>query len=467
MADHASGLLKRFSLFSIGPIVSAVISFFIVPITTWFVSPDEFGKATMFTTVLSMLILFCKLGMDGAFEREFTLWRSHVTHLLLNSSVIPLSFSLILGSIILLFYAPLSVLLFGDIELLVMVILALLLPVFISHQFNILLLRQLEQPIYYSVALIAEKLINLVVLVSILYWIDTSFKSIVIAQFISFTLTTVILTIINCKYWFSAFRIDFNLNKQLLKFGLPIMPAVLLTFLLTTIDKFSLRAWASFDEIGIYAIAMKIAGVMGIFNVSFGSFWSPTAYRWYEEGVANKKFVRINSIVISMSLLVFALIVLFKDVILLIFDESYLAASIIIPFLVIVPISEIIMQTTGKGIAFSRRTIFNLISSTIAVVFNVIGNVLLVPIYGSLGAAIATGLSFVLYLWVRSLFSRMLWFKFPIRNLMLVTIVLLGVSFINLFESSWLLNTVFALIIVVLSRSELKEVFNALKKIKQ
>lgn len=70
MSDSPKQFIKRFIGFSMGPILSAIISFFTVPITTYFVVPTEFGKASMYTMALSISSMFIFLGMDQSFTRE-------------------------------------------------------------------------------------------------------------------------------------------------------------------------------------------------------------------------------------------------------------------------------------------------------------------------------------------------------------------------------------------------------------
>ena len=65
------GLLKKLGQFSIGPIVGALIGFITVPIITYFISPEEYGKSSMFTLAISILQLFVFLGMDQAYTKRY------------------------------------------------------------------------------------------------------------------------------------------------------------------------------------------------------------------------------------------------------------------------------------------------------------------------------------------------------------------------------------------------------------
>ena len=62
---------------------------------------------------------------------------------------------------------------------------------------------------------------------------------------------------------------------------------------------------------------------------------------------------------------------------------------------------------------------------------NFILNWMLIPRYGAIGAAIATGISYLVFFWTRTLISRKLWYKFKLKKFIVITIILLGISLTN------------------------------------
>ena len=86
-------LIKKLGAFSIGPIVSAFIGFITVPLVTNFISPEEYGKASMFSLVQGILSMIIYLGMDQAFVREFFVFpKNKKNHLMANAMILPLFF---------------------------------------------------------------------------------------------------------------------------------------------------------------------------------------------------------------------------------------------------------------------------------------------------------------------------------------------------------------------------------------
>ena len=83
-------IIKKLGAFSIGPIAAAFLGFLTVPLITYFITPEEYGKASMFTLaqgIASMLVYF---GLDQAFVREFHVYKDKLNALLSNAIFVPL-----------------------------------------------------------------------------------------------------------------------------------------------------------------------------------------------------------------------------------------------------------------------------------------------------------------------------------------------------------------------------------------
>lgn len=100
----------------------------------------------------------------------------------------PLIFSLILGAFYIIYYKPLSVLMIDTVDRYIVVILAISLPFAVIDRFNLLLIRMEEKARLYSVLNVISKVINVLVLVPYLLYIDKSFKGIINAGFVSLVL---------------------------------------------------------------------------------------------------------------------------------------------------------------------------------------------------------------------------------------------------------------------------------------
>jgi len=227
-------------------------------------------------------------------------------------------------------------------------------------------------------------------------------------------------------------------------------------------DKLALRSFSTFEEIGFYTAANKIVAVLLLIQTGFSTFWTPVAYETHEKSPDDTSlYSRVSKLLAAVMFMVSLLLIGFKDIIVLILDSAYLPAANIMPFLIFYPIMYTVSETTVIGINFAKKTHWHLWISLMAASVNFIGNSLLVPIYGAKGAALATGVSYVVFFYSRTLISRKLYrVDYSLMRYTMATFILIFVAFINTFNDIALLEAGTVLIGLVLIwliyRSELK-----------
>ncbi len=81
-----------------------------------------------------------------------------------------------------------------------------------------------------------------------------------------------------------------------------------------------------------------------------------------------------------------------------------------------------VSETTVIGLAVTRHSAGHLWIMGTVMVFNVAGNLLLVPVMGIQGAAVATGISYILYFWLRTaVTARYFRVGYPLKRFSLLT----------------------------------------------
>ncbi|MDO7975814.1 lipopolysaccharide biosynthesis protein [Oceanotoga teriensis] len=462
--ENSRQFLKRLAGFSIGPIGAAILGFINVPVQTWLIDPNQLGKAAMYTMAFQLTSLFLNLGIDQAYVREYNAEKDK-KNLLWNTFLIPFIFSLIIMFVYLYFYEPISILLFDSVEKYIIQILAFVLPFAIIFRFNTLIIRMKEKAKLFSFVQIFQKLMTLGFTVIILLFFNRNFKGIIQAQFFSMVSIAILTTVINLKDWLYKFKIDRKLIKKVVLFGLPIIPASIMAWVLNSMDKIALRTWADFEAIGLYSAAFKIVGIIIIVQQAFATFWAPTVYRWYENNVAKEKYEIVSNKLNSIMILLFGFIILFKDLIIKILSPEYSEASVIIPFLMFYPIMYTLSETTQMGISFSRKTYYNIIVTGVSGGINILGNYLLVPKYGALGASISTGISYIIFFWLRTIISRFLWVKLNIKRHIISTIMMIFFAFLSIIYNNIIINFFSFILIVIYTFKDIKSAFYYIKSI--
>lgn len=461
------GLLKKLGQFSIGPIVGALIGFITVPIITYFISPEEYGKSSMFTLAISILQLFVFLGMDQAYTKRYyeTVNRSK----LLTNAIFP-AFILVMAIDLGLFFGKGKVaeLLFGSSEEIICVYaLIIILPGLAIEKFALMDIRMQQRGVLYSVMSILLKTLTLICIVTLFVQYQKSFRAIVFGTTVAQLLYSgILLFCVRKSFIIRASLLDWLEIKSLLKFGLPIVPVSIIGWALSGMDKVMLRGFCDYSELGMYEVAFKVVNIIGIAQTCFTSFWVPVAHQWNNDNVDKERFVYIGRLISLAMTGIFVLVLLFKNVIFFILADDYGQAVNIVPFLLIYPIMYTVSEVTVMGIYFKEKTLNLLFVSLAASIVNIALNCILIPKAGAIGASIATGVSYTVFFWIRTLISRRIWFKFPVKEYIFITAILFVLSFCNIWIHGigvYIINCCSIPIIVYYFRNELKDIFHYLK----
>ena len=164
----------------------------------------------------------------------------------------------------------------------------------------------------------------------------------------------------------------------------------------------------------------------------FKTVWVPMAYRWYVQNAPKQKFEDAGTLLFAFFIIVYGILIVFRNKIALFLGDNYREASGIFPFLLFQPVLTTVSYVTGQGIEFAKKTVFSLYICIISSLFNFIGNWCLTPRYGVLGTSAATSLSYVVYAIVAIFFSRTVWVKFRISNYIINLILMLNLAFSTL-----------------------------------
>lgn len=448
-----NAFIKRLLAFSLGPAGGAVIAFITIPVTTHFVSPEEYGKAGMFALALTMLSTFQYLGIDQAYTREFNEVGDRQS-LFLHALMLPLMFAFFLFTLIALNLETASHLLFGVRDQYGAALLLGVSLIFITFErFILLAIRMEEKAFTYSFFNIFIKFVILVATLVFVLFIRRDFLAVVYSTAAGQMLGDLFL-MIRYRTCFSLrrFRFDRALMRRMLAFGLPLVVAASASTFLNSAGRLALRTWSSFYDIGMFQAALKIAAVLGVVQTSFTNFWVPTAYRWHSEGRSMHAFQAVSDGVLLCMSVLYLGVLLFKDQIMLILSAQYLPAVGILGLLALQPVLYTISETTTLGIVFSRKSYLNIAVSICALIPCVLINALAVPRFGVFGAALATGISYVLFFWSRSYFSLKNWPGFSLTKHHAVVLVLLLAGIVNAahFPFMFLVNLGMLLLVILI-----------------
>ncbi|HDG61684.1 MAG TPA: hypothetical protein ENG15_01625 [Thermotoga sp.] len=465
---------KRILGFSLGPILSSLLSFITVPVTTWLVDPENMGKASMYFLSQGIFFGVASLAMGSYLSREFPV-TDRKREVLFNVFVISLLSLLFFSLILWLLRRTASLIIFREYKpyLILLLILQSLLTN-VENLNNIMLIAE-HRSLSYSLLVFLKNCVYAGSVIIILIFFKRNYEGIILSSFLSVVFSSIFGTFLNRKYWKFDFKLDERIIKGAFRYSLPLIPNVIFSWIVSSMDRVALRKWADFNEVGIYSAGYKVVSALGILRGAFSNFWWPIAFRWYERGVDREKFVEASKMVVGVMSLAAVSVSLMRFIIVMILAPSYRESAVVMPFLVLIPVMTTISTVTGIGISLKRRTEFHTLITGLTALLNFTGNVILVPKYGAIGASIATGVSYIFMFVLRTFISHKLFpvnypFSFIFSNILLVSLS----AFVNLlpwFYVSMILQVgIFSLLVLINIRNIillLRAGMNILKKIRK
>jgi len=194
-----------------------------------------------------------------------------------------------------------------------------------------------------------------------------------------------------------GFKFSWPIYKELLRFGSPLIVANLSTFVLTYADRYMLNYMSDLTVVGIYSLAYKFGMLVSILFVSpFVSIWHTRMFEIAKEDYAKEMYAKVliyfcmGAMTTSLGLSLFT-----RDILKVMADQAYWSAYEVVPLITGAYVLSGMITVTGAGMMIMNKTRYFAISNSTAMVINLILNYFMIPLWGAMGAAIATLLSFM------------------------------------------------------------------------
>lgn len=403
-------LVKKFLTFSYGSGVGLIIGFITTVVSARLLTPEDFGKAAMFTLAINVCMIFIVFGTDQSFVRFFyEETEENRGGLLYNCLKAPVIIMLVSMIILFAFYKKLSFFLFGESRFDIVLLLAVGIITQVIYRYSVLVIRMQKKGNLFSLLGILNKAMLLGFTLLFFVLIKPGYEIIVYSTVFTFIITTVISIILEKKFWsFKNLSVK-NLKhskKEIFHYSYPLVLTTLITWLFQSFDRIALRQWSDFHELGLFAAAFKIVALLNVIQVAFTTFWTPVCFEAFEKNPNETKLFETVSKVVAFFMFILAILtIMFKGVIVVALGSKYANASLIMPFMVFMPIMYTLSETTVIGINFFKKPKWHILIAVTSCLSNIILNWILVPKYGALGAAISTASSYVVFFTLRTVIS--------------------------------------------------------------
>jgi len=428
-------LVKNTSIYAIGNVIPKITHFFLLPLYTAYLSPRDFGIVQSMQVLTVILVIFFTLALDRSIYRLYFDFKTEENKKTYISTVFISIAGVSILLLILLFVFKNSVsLIYTSINFYPFY--------FYAIVSGFLTVFAVIPKIYYQINEKAKKFIFLSLLqfvsnTSFVIWFVVVTKEgatgylkglmlgnlITLPIFIYITIKTI------------NFKFNFNYLKISLKYSLPIIPSLLSAWILNLSDRIFIERYFSMNEVGIYSLGYKIAGLVLIISSGFKLAYSPLFFKIANsENKINseKKLSKYNFNYILVIMLICFLISFFsKELIGLFFKKEYFEVYKIVKLISIAYLFNQVSGLFNLSLYQMKKTIIVMYIGLGSAIINIGLNYILIPVYGIYGAAYATILSFLMFAIIKYLMSAK---YYPInlnwKNLFLIFFGLIAVDLI-------------------------------------
>jgi O-antigen/teichoic acid export membrane protein len=393
VARRISQLGGETVVYGIAGTISRFIGIFLIPLYTRAFSPADYGEIAILTAFTTLLSTFIVLGLDSATGR----WYYDSTDPSRRKQVISSWFwaqnatGWAVALVVIVLAAPIANLMLGSARLANLVVLAALtVPLSTFSKVIGNWLRYQRRPWMAAIYFTASSLLTIgCIVLFVLVW-RWAVPGLFLGQIIAGALTGVAAVAIMWR-WIAPRGFSRRLTREMLAFGLPLVPAAVAAWVTASADRFILKGFVPTAEIGIYAIGASLASGVALLTSAFQLAWGPFAYSILGERDACRVYGKVFSIYSLLTCAIGTALALFAPLILRIFTTpAYYGAASSVPWLVFAYVAMGATYILALGTTIVKKSGPVALSIFIGAAVNTALNFTLIPRLGKDGAAIAT-----------------------------------------------------------------------------
>ncbi len=402
MKEKLKELTKDTAIYGISTILSRFLNFLLVPFYTHVFSTSDNGVMAIVYVYIAFFNIIYLYGMDSAYLKFASVKDEKNPGSVFSTSFL---FVVITSSIL-----SLIILLFSK-DFAVMIDLQPMFANLITYSGIILFFDAISMIPFAYLRLIRKakkfaliKTINIIINVTLNLVLILKYGMGLEAVFIS-NLAASVFSVVALSYEIIRnikFRIQSDLLKDLLKFGIPYLPAGLASMIIQVVNRPILQSLTDESTVGIYSQNYKLGIFMMLFVSMFQYAWQPFFLNNAKEKNAKEMFSKVLTYFVLIGSVVLVLLSLFIDdlVKIKIFNRTIIHPDFwiglnIIPVILLAYLFNGIYINFTAGIFIEGKTKYIPYITGAGALVNVMFNYVLIPTWGIMGAAYATLASYI------------------------------------------------------------------------
>ena len=394
-------MLKRLSfnilVYGITNIIKSLVPFIMLPILTLYISPNEYGELSLIETSVLFLLPFIMLNINGAINVEFfKLEKNEYKKYVLNAIFISFCAFIIVMFFLFIFRENLSNLMHLKTHWILLLGIFAFMRVLSSV---ILVIFQASQQVKkYAVFSITQTVTDFLLSYIFVVLFKLSIIGRLLGEYGAFFIFSLISIFLLFKMGFFNVKFTLKYTKDILKFGLPLIPHSIGGIILAMSDRYFISYFEGNKYVGLYTVAYQVSAILLLISTSVNQAWSSMFFKMMKD----KNYDKIKMII---RILIFLFIIAtffiyeFSDFIykLLISKEYYSSKTYFIYLLLGFLFQSIYFLFTNFLFFYKKTHILSMITIAGGII-NLFLNYFFIKKFGTVGVAYATAITWFLYL---------------------------------------------------------------------
>jgi O-antigen/teichoic acid export membrane protein len=421
-------LSSHILIYGLGNSGIRLVSFFLIPVYTRYLSPEDYGILALVGMLDQILFILMNMGQSSAlFRTYFAHDRPEEREAVITTSLwLILTLSFPIGLLALAMAQPLALVLTGSAGYTSWVMLGIggvVLKTLLRMPFAVL--RAREESHRYARFAFTQTAVSLVLAILFVVGLHLGGRGILLSQLTAELLLAAYLV----PAMLRGLKLTFSGRdaRDLLGYGIYLIPTGLFNFLLHLSDRYFLKYFSSLQAVGLYALGSRFGEILFFAQQAFILAWPQFLFENRKSPEAPALYARVFTYSLAvMGFLWLAVSLLAEELVKIMAAPSFHEAYRVVPWMAGAFLFQALAPVGNVGMALHRKVKYRPMVLGTSSLFNLGLNYWLVPRYGFMGAAVASFASFLLKFVLELLVGNRL-YAVPYEYARIGRLVLVGV----------------------------------------
>ncbi len=262
-------------------------------------------------------------------------------------------------------------------------------------------------------------------------------------------------------------KINVILIRDMLGYSIPLVPAMMAWWINNSADKYTIIALVGMGASGVYAVAHKIPTILTTVSDIFNQAFLISAVNNIESDDSLIYFKNVSRYYLIVNYFVCSILIMFSEFMAeILFSDEYFDGWIYVPILLVAAVFSSLSAYIASFFRTTKTTQVLFKSTVIGAIINILFNVILIKLIGTIGAAYSTAISFGVVFFIRYHSLRnIIQLEYMTKKNIIAGILIIMQAILFSFDlSKYVISTIVFFILIWIYYKDIKSIYKMLRE---